>query len=170
LPTPTEAPAATTSWHRDFAGLHFGTAVPGYLWFFVCLDDVTCDNGATWVVPGSHRIPSPHEPAPSPTWSSDDFEQYPSRLQLCARAGDLLVLSPSLLHTSGRNRTSKPRRLLNVGICHADLQPLLDHWAIAGPAIQKRAGDRMKKMLGADRKPLDATWSVLPEGWQTAGR
>src|SRR5919199_305794 len=109
LPTPPTASAATTSWHRDFGHIVSGTPVPGHLWFFLCLDDLTSENGA-----------------------------------------------------------AHARRLLNIGLSHADLQPLLDHWAIAGPAIQEGASERVRMMLGADRAPLDTTWTVLPEGWQTA--
>ena len=29
--------------------------MPAHLWFFLCLDDTTPENGATWIVPGSHR-------------------------------------------------------------------------------------------------------------------
>ena len=80
-----------------------------------------------------------------------------------------MVIDPTLLHTSGRNGTEHARRLLNIGLSHVDLQPLLDHWAIAGPAIQEGASERVRMMLGADRAPLDTTWTVLPEGWQAAG-
>ena len=169
LPTPPTASTATTSWHRDFGHIVSGTPVPGHLWFFLCLDDLTSENGATWVVPGSHRLSSVHEPAIGKAWSGDNLDAYPSRIQLCARAGDIVVIDPTLLHTSGRNDTAHARRLLNIGLSHADLQPLLDHWAIAGPAIQAGASERVRMMLGADRAPLDTTWTVLPEGWQTAG-
>ena len=61
--------------------------------------------------------------------------------------------------------------MINISICHADVRPLLDHWAIAGPAIQPRANDRLRRMLGAESGwPPDPTWSLLPEGWQTAER
>jgi ectoine hydroxylase-related dioxygenase (phytanoyl-CoA dioxygenase family) len=170
LPTPPTATAATTSWHRDASGLHWGAQIPGYLWFFVCLDDLTPENGATWVVPGSHHRSSRHEPVLNGAWAGDDLEQFPSRLQLCAEAGDILVVNPIMLHTSGRNATAQARRLINIGVCHASVQPLADHWSIAGPAIQKQASDRLRSFLGADHKPLDTTWAVLPDGWKTAPR
>lgn len=165
LPAPSGV-AATTAWHRDFSGVHQGADVPGYLWFFVCLDDVTAQNGGTWVVPGSHRLHSKHEPERDAA-SGRTLEQYPSRIQLCAKAGDLLVLDPSMLHTSGHNTGPHPRRLLNIALCNNAFSPLMDHWAIAGPAVQKNAGTELRAMLGADRAPLRTTWPVLPEGWQT---
>ncbi|HVF10741.1 MAG TPA: phytanoyl-CoA dioxygenase family protein [Abditibacteriaceae bacterium] len=167
-PTPATATAATTSWHRDFSGLHWGAQTLGYLWFFVCLDDFTTDNGATWIVPGSHRVDSRHQPVLNGAWTGDDFEQFPSRLQLCAAAGDILVLNPAILHSSGRNATEQPRRLINVGVSHASFRPLVDHWAIAGPTIQAQASERLSSFLGANRQPLATTWAVVPDGWQTA--
>ncbi len=166
LPTPADAAAATTSWHRDFGQ---DAVSPRYLWFFFCLDDVTHENGATWIVPGSHRLASRHEPAPAGAWSGDELDRYPSRVQPCATAGDLLVLDPVALHTSGRNAIDKPRRLLNVSVCRATQRPLMDNWTIAGPKVQRGASERLRRFLGAgaDRRGLDQTWAVLPPGWQT---
>src|SRR5262249_14024013 len=56
LPSPPGADDSTLIWHRDFFGFQHGTQSPGHLWFFFCLDDMTPENGATWVVPGSHRL------------------------------------------------------------------------------------------------------------------
>ena len=170
LPTPETVKAATTSWHRDYAGMFIGTEEPAYLWFFICLDDATPENGATWAVPGSHRITSKYEPETKDTWINDDLEMFTSRIQLCAKAGDLLILNPSMLHSSGRNTTHNPRRLLNLGICQAGLHPLLNHWSIAGPKLQSKVSPRVRTMLGAERGSLDTTWTVLPDGWQTAAK
>ena len=167
-PVPAHEKEATTSWHRDFDGLVHGARVPGYLWFFLCLDDVTAENGATWVVPGSHHAASRFEPESKGVWTGDDLSAYPSRIQLTGRAGDLLVLNPTLLHTSGRNATSRPRTLINVAVCQGELQPLLDHWTVAGPGIQERASEKLRKLLGADLPARPATWEGLPEGWITA--
>ncbi len=168
LPTPENAKSATTSWHRDYGGMMIGGQKPGYLWFFLCLDDSTPENGATWVVPGSHTTSTPDEPHHGGPWANDDLEHFTSRTQVCGKAGDLLVLNPSLLHSSGRNTTRQPRRLVNIGICHHTLPPLMDHWAIAGPKLQPKFSGRVRKMMGADREHPDATWTALPEGWQTA--
>jgi hypothetical protein len=86
---------------------------------------------------------------------------------LCAKAGDILVFDPTLLHTSGRNSSQKPRRLLNVGIAHATMRPLMAHWEIAGPLLQARASARVKSMLGTEIEPLDTSWAVVPEGWNS---
>jgi hypothetical protein len=170
LPAP-EGAEATTAWHRDFTGMVWGAPTPGYLWFNLCLDDVTPENGATWVVPGSHRRAAGR--AAEPAISEDRrevLEMYPTRLQVCAKAGDIVVFSPTLLHNSGHNRSKKARRLLNVGLCHRSLPPLLNHWAIAGPAIREGASERLRSILNAEAKPLEETWTGLPTGWPDAAR
>lgn len=168
LPTPPDQrEAGTTSWHRDQKGLYWGTQVPAYLWFFFCIDDVTPENGATWIVPGSHRLPSRFEEAAISRSAAQPREQYPSSLQLCGQAGDLVVVDPASLHSSGLNHTAQPRRLLNLGVCFGDLPPLVDHWSVAGPAIREGASERLRKFLGGADKPLRKDWPLVPPGWRT---
>lgn len=157
---PAKGPTTSAYWHRDYEDFFYGAMTPSHLWFFICLDDATPDNGATWVVPGSHRKGSFREPRYNP----QRLEDMPSRQQLCAKAGDMVVINPTMLHSSGENHTDKPRRLLNVGVCHASLQPHVDHWAILPEAKRATLPDRSRRMLGQQRKPLATTWSVLPPG------
>jgi ectoine hydroxylase-related dioxygenase (phytanoyl-CoA dioxygenase family) len=164
LPAARFGPQRTERWHRDIDVFDPARHELRYLWFFVCLDDFTADNGATWAVPGSQRIPSLRNlPDALPG------ERYPTRVQLLARAGDLIALDPSTLHTVGHNGTDRPRRMLNVSVCRSDVRPILDHWSIAGPAVHARASATLRGMLAGEReRPPDATWTVLPEGWQTS--
>ncbi len=170
LPVAPGDESGATGWHRDFSGSDDG---PGYLWFFLCLDDVTAENGATWAVPGSHhRGPAgaPQFPLPE-TWCSDaQVTRFPTGMPLAARAGDIMVLDPTVLHSSGRNATLTPRRLLNIGVCRHDRKPLFDHWALAGADVQRHASPRLREMLDSGPSDLDQTWSVLPEGWRTEPR
>ena len=151
----------TEWWHRDIDVVADGPQTVRYLWFFVLLDDFTADNGATWVVPGSQRIPNVALPKK---------KVFPTAVQLLAQAGDMVVINPSALHTVGHNVTDRARTMINVSVCHADVRPLMDHWSIAGAAIQERAGQRLRQLLGADDRPLDTSWSVLPDGWVSATR
>ncbi|HYF51454.1 MAG TPA: phytanoyl-CoA dioxygenase family protein [Planctomycetota bacterium] len=161
LPTPAEH--ESIGWHRDFGdSVALGSSRPGHLWFFVCLDDVTAENGATWVVPGSHHFPLSRQPACSPK----NLDAFPSRVQPCAGAGDIIVLDPMAIHSVGHNRSLRPRRLLNIGICHKDIAPIVDHWAISAP-LHAAFSPRVRKLMGEDRKMLDQSWSALPAGWQT---
>ena len=166
LPAVRFGPERTAAWHRDIDVFADSPINVRYLWFFIYLDDFTAENGAPWIVPGSQRIPI--DRIPDERLGADRFL---TRTQLLGEAGDVIVINPSALHTVGYNVTERPRRMINVGICHAEVRPLLDHWAIGGPAIHQRATPRLREMLGEQTDwRLDTTWSLLPEGWQTAER
>ena len=166
LPSAHLGPQRTEEWHRDIDVFADSSPAVRYLWFFVPLVDFTAENGATWIVPGSQRLSNEDVP---PKGSSE--ERFPTRVQLLGKVGDVFVINPSALHSVGHNATAQARTMINLGVCHATVRPLLDHWAIAGPAVQSRAGDRLRAMLGAGGEPpLDTTWSVLPEGWVTSSR
>jgi ectoine hydroxylase-related dioxygenase (phytanoyl-CoA dioxygenase family) len=161
LPTADERQAV--HWHRDFAIQD----APFYLWCFLCLDDVVPENGCTWAVPGSHR----RLEAGMESWDPHlPPARFPTAIPLTARAGDIIALDPTLIHAAGRNGTRAARRMMNIGMCRADRAPRLDHWAISGPTIQRRASPQLRQLLDAERTDLDQTWSVLPESWTTAPR
>ncbi len=70
-----------------------------YAGAIVFLDDYGADNGATRLVPGSHRDPALGEDA---------------AITLEGQAGDILVFDPNLLHGGGINTSGPPRRSLLV--------------------------------------------------------
>ena len=72
------------------------------------LDDFTADNGATRVVPGSHRagvVPRDAMPDPAAT--------HPGQVQLIGVAGTVVIFNSHLWHGGTRNRTGRPRRALH---------------------------------------------------------
>jgi hypothetical protein len=153
--------------HQDFSFPFHGSPRPFYLWYFVCTDDVTPENGATWVVPGSHRSTE----ITLPRHGEHRLFTGGSALQVCAKAGDILVLNPCCYHQPGVNSTSSWRRYLAVQLCYATLPPLHDHWTIAGPQLQARiqASPRLRRLFGADFAPAyphARSGFVLPDGWQ----
>lgn len=156
----------TTAWHRD-CPLEPENALPGHLWFLFPLDDFTNDNGATWVVPATHRC----DPvALGAAWTELDRERFPERRRLLLPAGDLAVLDARVIHSSDRNDTDRPRRLLNLGLVHAGLRARVrtNHIRIAGDRILGSASPRLRRLLG-DRwpeRPSTGLDPVLPAGWQ----
>jgi hypothetical protein len=163
IPSREAITAYARDFHRDFAPVDTRVSKPPYLWCFVCLDDTTPQNGATWVVPGSHHLPNP------PLEAREQLQTVagPISQQVCASAGDLVMLDPTGLHSAGQNTTNRPRRLINIGLCGAGAKPLLDHWAVAGPAVQPHVSERVRRILQSDVQGLERTWDALPEGWQT---
>ncbi|MEV6282093.1 phytanoyl-CoA dioxygenase family protein [Kribbella sp. NPDC051770] len=72
------------------------------------LDDFTPDNGATRVVPGSHRrgtMPADEMPDPAAT--------HPDQIQLTGKAGTVVIFNSHLWHGGTQNHTTRPRRAMH---------------------------------------------------------
>ncbi|MFV0260300.1 MAG: phytanoyl-CoA dioxygenase family protein [Acidimicrobiales bacterium] len=73
----------------------------------VPLVDVTPDNGATRVVPGSHRRPDLQR-------RSQQIDHHPDEEYLTGPAGTGFVFSRHLLHAGSTNRSDRPRPVLQI--------------------------------------------------------
>lgn len=129
---PTLVAAAEHILSRPFCltGLHGRNPLPGYgqqglhtdyprqtqdgavlltaLWM---LDDFLAENGATRVVPGSHRIARP---------IAKDYAQplarHPDEKVIIGRAGDVLLFDGYLWHSGRRNDSNAPRRAVQMSL------------------------------------------------------
>ncbi|XOV79186.1 MAG: phytanoyl-CoA dioxygenase family protein [Aestuariibacter sp.] len=90
-------------WHRDLPYMHYTSSSPLAVNAIYCVDDFTLDNGATFVLPGSHKFVD----FPSP-----DFVKN-NALQVQAKAGDFIVLDSMVFHASGHNGSGQVRRAIN---------------------------------------------------------
>jgi hypothetical protein len=76
------------------------------------LDEFTVENGATRVVPGSHR----HRRAPfvdgDEGWTAD--RDHPLQEHVVGPAGSLILINPAVWHAGSLNSTDRPRRLLSA--------------------------------------------------------
>ncbi|MDI9408326.1 MAG: phytanoyl-CoA dioxygenase family protein [Candidatus Pacebacteria bacterium] len=91
------------SWHRDLPYQHFVSSRPLAINALFCLDDFTIDNGATFVLPASHK---------SEAFPSEEFMAANAK-QIEARAGSFIVLDCMTYHSGGYNSTAKVRRGIN---------------------------------------------------------
>ncbi|BAY74475.1 hypothetical protein NIES25_08880 [Nostoc linckia NIES-25] len=144
-------------WHRDFDLSHKNS----YLWMFFCLTDTTEENGATWVIPGTHR----REISEKYCIEELKSNRPPSAVQLTANAGDLVVIDPTTIHSVGQNRSRGDRRLLLVGVCRSDRDPLMNHWAVIPPKRRAEFSHRAQALLETKNSKLDIDWEVLPDNW-----
>ena len=88
--------------HRDLSAQRPGDTVIAIAY----LDDYGPGNGATRIVPGSHR-PAPGEPP-------FDFSDESPSVQLSGSAGDILVFDADLVHAGSLNPTGACRRSLLI--------------------------------------------------------
>jgi ectoine hydroxylase-related dioxygenase (phytanoyl-CoA dioxygenase family) len=88
--------------HRDLSAQRPGDTVIAMAYF----DDYGPHNGATRIVPGSHR-PLPGEPP-------FDFNDESGSVQLSGKAGDILVFDADLVHAASVNRTGARRRSILI--------------------------------------------------------
>ncbi|WP_277762171.1 phytanoyl-CoA dioxygenase family protein [Pseudomonas sp. A34-9] len=92
--------------HRDLSAQRPGDCVAALAFF----DDYGNHNGATRIVPGSHR--------PAPGAPPADVHDETRSVQLTGRAGDILLFDVDLLHAGSRNLSGARRRSM-----------LINYWA-----------------------------------------
>jgi ectoine hydroxylase-related dioxygenase (phytanoyl-CoA dioxygenase family) len=113
-----------------------GAVTPGD--YYVCnsiwlLDDFTPDNGATRVVPGSHRFGQ----APQEVMA-DPREPRPDEVLLVAPAGTVVIFNSHTWHGGTLNRTNQPRRALHSYFCRRDQKQQTDQRASLDPETLAR--------------------------------
>jgi len=100
-------------------------------------DDFTNENGATVIVPGSHkwtdrnRIPKPEECT-----------------QAEMKAGDALIYVGSLLHNGGANKSNAPRTGILVSYALGWLRQFENQFLVAPPAIARTYDRQLQDLLG----------------------
>jgi phytanoyl-CoA dioxygenase PhyH len=127
-----------------------GGALPDARGSWVCnalwmLDDVTPENGALRVIPGSHRAGRlPGEAL------ADAAAPHPEQIVLTARAGDVLVLDAHVWHGGLANRTDRPRRALHAYYCRWDKPQQQYQKALLRPESQARLTAEQRALLALD--------------------
>lgn len=92
-----------SAWHRDLPYQHFVSTRPIAINALFCVDDFTRDNGATYVLPASHKV----EAFPTSSYVQKNA------IQVEAKAGSFLLLDCMVFHAGGYNTTNARRRAVN---------------------------------------------------------
>jgi ectoine hydroxylase-related dioxygenase (phytanoyl-CoA dioxygenase family) len=124
------------AWHRDLPYQHFVSSRPLAINALFCLDAFTIENGATQVLPASHR----QEAFPSDSFIAN------SAVAIEAPAGSFILLDCMLFHAGGVNGTDRPRRAVNHVYTipmlrqQIDLPNLLGEDFVSDPQLRRLLG------------------------------
>ncbi len=106
------------------------------------IDEFTEANGATRVVPGSHRTGRlPEDDGADPSAS------HPDEVLLLGRAGTVVIFNAHTWHGGTRNRTDQPRRAVHAYFCRRGGTPQTDQRRYARPETYARLNDAAKFIL-----------------------
>jgi ectoine hydroxylase-related dioxygenase (phytanoyl-CoA dioxygenase family) len=102
----------------------------------IALCEFTAANGATQVVPGSHR------------WAAQPAKPYPDGEPVEMAPGDALIWNGSLWHTAGANRTDKPRPALTINYCAGFLRQQVNQQLSIPRELIRRFEPRLRELIG----------------------
>lgn len=94
-------------WHRDLPYLAHSS--PNLLTAMLCLDDMTEENGATVLLPGTHKVAHETVTDADRNIPEDSLPSGP-RVTACCPAGSAVLFHVNIIHGGGGNRTDAPRR------------------------------------------------------------
>ena len=97
---------APFAWHRDLPYLEHTT--PNLITCMICLDDMTAENGATIVCPGSHNIR--HEDVKHTDMDIQEADVPSERVQVICPAGSAVLFHVNIVHGGGPNLSDSKRR------------------------------------------------------------
>lgn len=135
------------AWHVDAPLGQLPEPLPEFpltLQTVTLLDDFTEDNGATRVLPGSHRLRK------SPGWSHDSLED---EVILTAPAGSVAMWLSNTWHRSGANRTDSPRRALLCNYNLSWVRGFTDFIATLDPDVAASLSPTVRYLLGYAARP-----------------
>jgi ectoine hydroxylase-related dioxygenase (phytanoyl-CoA dioxygenase family) len=126
------------AWHRDLPYQHFVSSRPLAINALFCLDPFTVENGATKVLPASHR---------QEAFPSDRFVESEAAT-VTAAAGSFIIQDCMMFHRGGVNTAGRPRRAVN----HVYSIPLLRQQIDLPTALGETfvTDGALRKLLGYD--------------------
>ncbi len=138
--------------HSDWVQpLHIdGGGLPDENGYYVCnsvwiLDDFTIDNGATRLIPGSHRWNQ--KPAEV---LADLTAPHPQEILITGSAGTVVVMNSHLWHGGTANRTAKARRAIHAYYTRSDKPQQLYQKKYLDPALQASLSPQLRNLLALD--------------------
>ena len=121
--------------HRDIRTFY---NIPMMINMLVMLDDFTFENGATYLLTGSHI--KDEKPG------NDMF--YKNSERAVSKAGSILLFDSLLWHAAGLNTTMKSRKALTLGFTRPFMKQQMDYPRFLGYERKDEFTDEVKQVIG----------------------
>lgn len=125
-----------TSYHQDFPRVLNGYLASINVLF--AIDAFTRENGATWVVPGSHQRQE------RPSQAEIDAKGMPVECP----AGSMIVFDSTLWHAAGGNTSGRDRLAINHQFTRSWIKQQIDYVRALGDACVEARPPRTQQLLG----------------------
>lgn len=136
--------------HVDMSALRdeHGYWVCNTIWM---LDDFTSENGATRVIPGSHKWGRrPQDVLENP------LAPHPEEVLVLGSAGSIAVMNAHAWHGGTANRTAAPRLAMHAFYCRRDKPQQQYQKQLLRPEVQASLSPELREMLALDDPLNDA--------------
>lgn len=125
-------------------------AIPDARGYWVCntiwmLDDFTPENGATRMVPGSHRWGTRPQDV-----LADPMAPHPAERLVLGTAGSIAVMNAHLWHGGTANRTAAPRLAIHAFYCRRDKPQQQYQKRLLRPETQASLDAGLRDLLALD--------------------
>jgi hypothetical protein len=125
-------------------------AIPDDKGYWVCntvwlLDDFTPENGATRMIPGSHKWGTRPQDV-----LNDTMAPHPDEVLLTGKAGSVAVMNAHMWHGGTANRTSLPRLAMHAFYCRRDKPQQQYQKRLLRPEVQAALGPALRALLALD--------------------
>jgi hypothetical protein len=125
-------------------------AIPDDKGYWVCntvwmLDDFTPENGATRMIPGSHKWGTRPQDV-----LADPMAPHPDEVLLIGKAGSIAVMNAHMWHGGTANRTTAPRLAMHGFYCRRDKPQQQYQKQLLRPDVQARLTPEVREILALD--------------------
>lgn len=129
---------------------------------FWTIDDTTVENGATEIIPGSHRWPETEIQGAvfEDSFSDknvrdvdDDPGARPDAIKATMPAGSFMVAKGSLWHRGGANKSNAPRTIITPQYCPGWARQLENMMAAVPPDVAAGLPQRAQELIGYSIHP-----------------
>jgi ectoine hydroxylase-related dioxygenase (phytanoyl-CoA dioxygenase family) len=136
-------------------------AIPDDKGYWVCntvwmLDDFTRENGATRMIPGSHKWGRRPQDV-----LEDPMAPHPDEVLLMGKAGSIAVMNAHMWHGGTANRTAVPRLAMHAFYCRGDKPQQQYQKRLLRPEIQASLSAEVRQILALDDPRNDELSSTV---------